>query len=527
MPELEDARGCRAQATRNPLGPMRHTRPSDLPLHNGGARRPLLLFIALAAACAAPPDGTGERSGAEAEAPTAPPRFEDLPAGNRYHGPPAAIDLDSHPLARTFQTALHAGAAKGPNLAGDLTVVSWGCGTMCQRAMVVDAATGRVLAQLDAPLGWAFRRDSDLLIENPPERVAENPCPACRTRYLIRSGEGLLPVPEGAFPPAVMDPHSRGLVIRTRARESPALAGSAPAAVRDDWSSLRLRARDGSFVELRDHLDGVELRDVHRLAETVEPLDAWIVERIYVPEGGDWLMIGRASGEITVLDAEPAVDPTGRWFATASADLVAGHAPNRVRIYRASTRAAGWAAEPRDWGARAPRWVDPVTLELDRVVVRWSTHGEFVSPMRVRWTGSTWAAVPDPRHAADVLRGFFDALAAGRYAEASRHYGGGYEVLRGWNPEVDPDDVPELWEMACRHNGLQCLPDLEILGLSRDGPAGVVAAVRFLLSDGREFVVGPCCGATPAEMPPRSEFEFRLRLEDGRWLVEDLPVYVP
>jgi len=212
---------------------VRYARPAGFTRLEAGARRPVLVFLVLAAACAAPPDAAVEGSVAVAGAPTAPPRFEDLPAGNRYDGPPASVDLDSHPLARTFQTALGAGAAEGPNMAGALTLVSWGCGTMCHRAMVVDAATGRVVAQLESPLGWAFRRDSDLLIENPPERVAESPCPACRTRYLVRSGESLLPVPAHAFPAASIDPVPRGLVIRTRAEELPALAVSSPAAIRD------------------------------------------------------------------------------------------------------------------------------------------------------------------------------------------------------------------------------------------------------------------------------------------------------
>jgi predicted small secreted protein len=496
-----------------------------------GARSPiwsiLLLSATLSTACA-PPRGAAADVAREGEAlPTAPPRFEDLPASSRYDGPPAGIDLDSHPRARTFRTALRAGVAGGPNFAGSLTVIAWGCGTMCQQAMVVDAATGRVLVELEAPLGWAFRPDSDLLIENSPGRVAESPCPACTTRYMVWEGGELIAVPGESFPPADMDPHARGLVIRTRAGERRALA-SAEGASREDWARLRLRIRDGS-IQVEDEAVGVDLRRIHRFAASADRMDAWIVERFFVPEGGDWLAVDRASGEIAVLDAEPAIDPSGRWLATASLDLVAGHAPNRIRIQRTTDRTAvpAWTVEPREWGARAPRWIDSTTLELDRTVVRWSTHGEFVSPMRVRWSGSAWEAEPDPRHAGDVLRAFFDALAAGRYPEASRHYGGDYEVLRGWNPDAAPDDLPALWELACRHNGLQGLPEVEILELVWESTDHVVATVRFGTFEGETFVLGPCCGATAAEMPPRSEFRYRLRLDDGRRLVEDLPVYVP
>ncbi len=53
------------------------------------------------------------------------------------------------------------------------------------------------------------------------------------------------------------------------------------------------------------------------------------------------------------------------------------------------------------------------------------------------------------------------------------------------------------------------------------------------MSAGREktrsspFVLGPCCGATPEEMPPTEEFDFTVRQSGEIYRVVDLPVYIP
>jgi len=58
---------------------------------------------------------------------------------------PAAVDLKSHPRARTYGTVLRREAAEGPNFAGSHTVVGWGCGTSCLTFAIVNARTGRVI----------------------------------------------------------------------------------------------------------------------------------------------------------------------------------------------------------------------------------------------------------------------------------------------------------------------------------------------------------------------------------------------
>jgi hypothetical protein len=487
----------------------------------------------LATACTPPSperaDGTTVLDTAAVAA--AMPRFEDHPVLDRLEGAAAPIDLDSHPAARRFRDALTAGAARGPNFAGRYTVVAWRCGTACQQAMVVDAASGRVLTQLEAPLGFHFRIDSRLLVLNPPDSLAASPCPTCGTEYHLWTEDGrLLRIPPVAWagspaPP----PHARGLVARMRAEEVPGLEASGGRVVRPRWDLLIVTARDGTVRELVDESADGDLRSVHRLVGIVDGAQGAVVERILVPEGGGFLLVDSRSGRLTVLDAPPVPDPTGRRFVTTSVDLVAGHAPNRVRVYRSGIGGPQleWEIEPRDWGARDPVWVDSATVRLERVVVNWATHGYFGSPMLLRSRGDAWVVEPSPRHAADVLLAFFAALATESYPEAARLYGGSYDVLRGWNPDTDPGDLTALWSAACRHNGLVCLANAEVLRTERVSAEETRITVRFLTAAGEPFVLGPCCGATPEEMPPTREFGFSVRRHGDAYRVHDLPVYVP
>ena len=111
-----------------------------------------------------------------------PPTFADHPVASVYRGVPAAVDLSSHPVARTFRTLLRDGTRRGPNFAGRWTVVRLGCGTNCHSFAVVDAVTGRVYPGPEAAaLGVDFRLESTLLIVDPPA-VVEAELPEALTR---------------------------------------------------------------------------------------------------------------------------------------------------------------------------------------------------------------------------------------------------------------------------------------------------------------------------------------------------------
>lgn len=132
-----------------------------------------------------------------------------------------------------------------------------------------------------------------------------------------------------------------------------------------------------------------------------------------------------------------------------------------------------------------------------------------------------------PSEAYEVLVDFLTLLHEREYAEAIPLYGGEYEALQVFNPEIDPSDHAALWSWACDQRLLQCL---EVRSVEFDYSSGdsYVFQVEFSKPDGSLFVRGPCCGADETEMPPVSRFEFRVsRNADGKFVVLDTPPYVP
>jgi len=51
--------------------------------------------------------------------------------------------------------------------------------------------------------------------------------------------------------------------------------------------------------------------------------------------------------------------------------------------------------------------------------------------------------------------------------------------------------------------------------------------VEFVWLDGTLFKLGPCCGATEAEMPPVWQFPYTVKKIDGQFKVMEGPVYIP
>jgi hypothetical protein len=86
-----------------------------------------------------------------------PPRFEDYPVTESFGGP-SADPVISTPEERNYRTKIREGVTKGygvagpdgkerpgPNFAGHHYVVTWGCGSPCLMAAIVDGRTGRVI----------------------------------------------------------------------------------------------------------------------------------------------------------------------------------------------------------------------------------------------------------------------------------------------------------------------------------------------------------------------------------------------
>ena len=112
-------------------------------------------------------------SAAHAQTPAL-PRFEDYPAGPAYRGRVAPLVESSSPTARRFRTATREALAEGVNFAGRYVVATWGCGIECVWGHIVDARTGRAVADLPSSTPFvAFRRDSRLFVVQPPEDLIE------------------------------------------------------------------------------------------------------------------------------------------------------------------------------------------------------------------------------------------------------------------------------------------------------------------------------------------------------------------
>lgn len=126
-----------------------------------------------------------------------------------------------------------------------------------------------------------------------------------------------------------------------------------------------------------------------------------------------------------------------------------------------------------------------------------------------------------------MLIDFLTRLHTKKYAEAAPLYGGEYEALQVFNPEIDPNDRVGLWTWVCENQLLQCLEVRSTEFLHQEGDT-YIFQVEFNNPDGSLFVLGPCCGANETEMPPVSQFEFTvIRNEDGKFVVMNTPPYVP
>ncbi|MBC7989961.1 MAG: hypothetical protein H7Y19_10325 [Luteimonas sp.] len=108
--------------------------------------------------------------------------FTNFPVTAIYKGAPAAVDFSSLPELKQFRTVLKNGAAKGPNFAGNLTIVSWGCGTSCLAVAILSAESGKILSRLNTCGGVEYKLDSALLIANPPDPDTIYPA-GCKTEF--------------------------------------------------------------------------------------------------------------------------------------------------------------------------------------------------------------------------------------------------------------------------------------------------------------------------------------------------------
>jgi hypothetical protein len=134
----------------------------------------------------------------------------------------------------------------------------------------------------------------------------------------------------------------------------------------------------------------------------------------------------------------------------------------------------------------------------------------------------------DHQEAQTALTAFYTYLNQGAYDLAAPLYGGSYDELEYFNPEIDPSDQLSLLQAGCEFNGLVCLPVRSAAVMDENAQGEFIFTVVFSNPDGSPFILGPCCGASEEEMPPVSEFVVRVNCAAaGSCQVLDLPPYVP
>jgi hypothetical protein len=128
-----------------------------------------------------------------------------------------------------------------------------------------------------------------------------------------------------------------------------------------------------------------------------------------------------------------------------------------------------------------------------------------------------------------VLQAYFKALNEGDYTQAAMMYGGEFDILREYNPEIDPENHAELFEAACGLNGFLC--DLRFKNLVQ---AVYVSdeTYKFLIElqtkNGLLFELGPCTENAPLEECLLvTQFEYTVQLTENQFRVTNLPVYMP
>jgi len=98
--------------------------------------------------------------------------FEQYPVKEIYDGKVAPLDLNSSFIARKFKTAISNEMKNGVNFAGHYIIASWAFTGFGSEFAIIDAVTGKAYVfPYVARLGFDFKKDSNLIIMDPPEYI--------------------------------------------------------------------------------------------------------------------------------------------------------------------------------------------------------------------------------------------------------------------------------------------------------------------------------------------------------------------
>jgi hypothetical protein len=143
--------------------------------------------------------------------------------------------------------------------------------------------------------------------------------------------------------------------------------------VRRAGSTLRIATTSGVWVTLVDHAadDTEYLRHTYLGTVPGAPFHRVLLSRF---EERAYLLVHAATGRRVEMDATPVPSPDGARLVTASMDLVAGHDPTRLVVWRLAGPARDSAVrefshEPERWGPSDARWqgADTITFTAHHV----------------------------------------------------------------------------------------------------------------------------------------------------------------
>jgi len=83
----------------------------------------------------------------------------------------------------------------------------------------------------------------------------------------------------------------------------------------------------------------------------------------------------------------------------------------------------------------------------------------------------------------------------------------------------------QILEYYCDSIGT-CL-ETEVISYEQVTEGHYIFTVKFINSDGSEFVRGLCCGATGEEMPPGTEFEYHVKKIADEYKITTPPLWIP
>jgi hypothetical protein len=122
------------------------------------------------------------------------PQFEEYLTDSIYHGkisdPNFTTNKDAIKFKSTIKNNLkNAKDKNGINFAGHFIICEWGCGSPCQKNVIVDAKTGYIYNGINTCWSYKSRPNSKLLIANPDSGNIYNN--VCKTEYYLWDNDSL------------------------------------------------------------------------------------------------------------------------------------------------------------------------------------------------------------------------------------------------------------------------------------------------------------------------------------------------